>query len=180
MPIHCNHGLKDHFREGLTISPTPVAPPDPSNFEFGTFYWQDGLIAHAVPKGWKWPIAMNLRMQWNLWYYGERNTTNRIRPYRFISREFDLVTKNDKQAQTRAHQMIKRIDQIIIYNNFLPENVEKITDLPLDKADEVFQKAFPLLLQCLYGNKKCRNPNDVSVGRLHNLSLKERREPDNV
>jgi hypothetical protein len=35
-----------------------------------TWDWNDGILMHYIPVGWRWPTGITTKQVWDLWYYG--------------------------------------------------------------------------------------------------------------
>ena len=93
---------------------------------------------------------------WDFWYFGD--SSSKIQPYKKLGGGHldDLQTKLDKVNFSRAKKVMGMLEDVISNQQLLPSTVSKISALDTRAADEVFEKAFPSVLQELYPNGKCK------------------------
>jgi hypothetical protein len=144
-------------------SPEPLpntegAVRDLSSMWWKQWNWNDGQIAHFVPPNWEFPGGTTVKKLWDLWYYGDQSTG--IRPYRLISRKFD-VKKKEHMRHTRASKVMDRIFTMIPVR--ADGSTVVISEMPLAEADCVFEVAYSCFLDGIYDTT-------VDRTRKHELS----------
>lgn len=82
---------------------------------------------------------------WDLWHYGDQSTG--IRPYRLISRQFD-VKKKDHMRHTRALKVMNRIISMVPFRDDGSPVV--ISQLSLSQGDVLFENAYSCYLDSIY------------------------------
>jgi len=158
--------LRQEIRDSRSISsgnPSPVeaSPPNSTSVgEFSTFHWNGQL--HMVPAGFRFPLTVNLKVIWDLWFYGNKDM--RIQPYRFIKAASDLEIKSDRAAFSKAKFVINRVIQNAQQSNLVGTGVNSICQLPKVSGDEVFNKAFVNCMQAILNN------GDMEKSRIGELS----------
>lgn len=142
-----------------------------------SFYWQDGLICHTVPRGWTFPTRKSLRTLWDLWYFGDM--TEGIRPYRLISAKFDLNDKDRKGPHLRARKIMRYLDDLTRGEDYmLPPGKSSVAELTCFENEELFARVLDVAIGQLYKGegKECKNKGALCYGTLYNaLCMKKRR-----
>ena len=57
---------------------------------------------HTVPLGWEFPVRVNVKKMWNLWYFGDKSTG--IRPYPIFKAR--VFTNNRLSDQLRRNTIL--------------------------------------------------------------------------
>ncbi|ETP10191.1 hypothetical protein F441_14113, partial [Phytophthora nicotianae CJ01A1] len=109
--------------------------------------WGDGKLAHAVPKGWKFPAHTSVKQLWNLWFFGNKDSG--IRPYKLLSKQHD-IKRSHQMRHSRTRKVMEYIVQLTKPPGALPGEVTDISSLQLAAADKVFGVVFHTLLSQLY------------------------------
>ena len=132
--------------------------------------WQDGLIAHYVPKGWRFPHRVNAKVIFDLWWRGDASIG--IRPFRLISKSHDICAQ-DVMHYTRARGVMNYLESILRdpANNILVDFRVSIGSLSVVEHDVAFNKAYEICLQRIYGGEigyNSRRHCDLCVGSIFN------------
>lgn len=123
-------------------NPDNVQVPETGVYEdkswWKTWFWNEDLSPHLVPFGWEFPSHLEMKLLWDLWYFGHRGTG--IRPYRLLRRKFDIGKYG--MRYTRAKGAVNFLNRIILEQNLLPEGVQSVSALTLAQSDLIYVEAF--------------------------------------
>ena len=144
---------------------------------FNSFYW--GGKHRMVPADFKFP-DVSVKNMWDFWYFGDSGS--KIQPYKKLGEGHldDLQTKLDKVNFSRAKKVMGMLEDVISNQQLLPSTVSKISALDTRAADEVFEKAFPSVLQELYPNGKCKRGHEVMYATLANRKYTKKLKPNST
>ncbi len=157
---------------GKSNTPTSsVSSQQDATHEWSAFNWNDGLLCHFVPKGFRLPSNLSLRLAWDLWYCGQKNYNGvqgqNIRPYRLLSRKFDICSEDDVQY-TRIKCCIQQLEEMSGQQHLISDHqniCSHISSLSADERDELFRKCYNILIKSVHD--KCeiqiRRPYDLSI-----------------
>jgi hypothetical protein len=118
----------------------PSTPASASAFE--TFTWGGRL--HPVPQGFKFPVTLDVKTLWELWWYGD--TSNGIRPYHHI-KGFDLQGSSNLTAFCKAKKVLKRIESLARQNGCV--HISHLTEISKVDDDRAFSVSYVKLLEYL-------------------------------
>ncbi len=137
------------------------------------FQWDDGLIGHMVPKGWKFPANCTCKTLFDFWYHGI--FSEGIRPLKRLSRRFDIAAA-DMMQFSRAATVMTIIEKIILSptHHLMPQGKTNINDITIVEGDAAFNEAYKLLISVLYSGKKSYREEQISYGRIYNLICQSR------
>ena len=138
-------------REAPTIE-TPVVQQE----TFQHFCW--GERFHPVPEDFQFPQPLDVKTIWDLWWYGD--ISKRIRPYHFI-KAFDLQTKVESSALSKARKVISRIEQV----GRTEPGGKVVSQMTKTESDEFFTRSF-LLLTAELGRS-----HQVAIGELSYITV---------
>jgi predicted DNA-binding protein len=154
-----------------TTLPTTATESGPEQV-WRTWDWNDGLIAHFVPKGWEFPARLTVKMLWDLWWFGDRSTG--IRPLSKINFEVELL--QHRMRQSRAKSVIEYCVGIVNDARLLPDRVSAVSSLSVGQSDTVFDSMYEQLIQNLYPPDRMPGiPLEICYGTVYNLKPKPAR-----
>ena len=155
--------------------------------DYDTFSWANPRYAkmedqptwHPVPKGFVLTKS-NVFDGWILWHFGNPRyetgnppTIKKIAPYSQMN-QVDLDLKSEAQQLSRMKSVMEQIDAVAYENGHLPQAVQ-ICTLTFTEARGVFEQAFPLVLQRLYGDTGGKRLGSQSIKTLYELQLKKKK-----
>jgi hypothetical protein len=149
-----------HVEQQQSIIAVQTNEPD-----FLTFTWNGRL--HPVPEGFRFPITVDVKTLWELWWYGDK--PKRIRPYRHI-KSFDLVGNKDVSAFCKAKKVINSIEAIGRRKGvFSGTSLGEMSKVDNDRG---FSVSFVHLLEVL-GRGKSVGEGELSYITLYDLIQKK-------
>jgi hypothetical protein len=146
------------------VEPEAPATPTQQNLVFETFLW--GGHFHMVPNDFIFPVTINVKTMWGLWYYGNKDT--KIQPYRFIKGKLDLQIIKDRAALSKAKYVFSQLEIITRELNLLPHGATLVS-LPTPQSDAIFDEVFPTLMQKVYINIEGKRIGEISYIRVYDL-----------
>ena len=144
-----------------------------------SWHWSNsGVVLHFVPQDFSFPSRITVKTLFDLWHHGNYNSG--IRPYRMISRKFDIARK-EHMIYSRASSIMDVIEGYIRAEN-PPElltgdgTYKIIEDLPMPVSDRLFQAAFNKLVAELYPDIDRRGRVDeTAYGTFYNRYVEFKR-----
>ena len=133
-----------------------------------TWDWNDGLICHHVPPGWRFPDGLTTKTLWDLWWFGERSTG--IRPYCKLKKHID-IPKEQHMQYTRAKKVMEYLNKLFVQMNALQGNSD-IQSISIAESDRVFEKIHEKAIEELYAGTKESRVEEISYGRMYNVLCK--------
>jgi len=128
----------------------------------GTVHYWRGVDdhVHVVPYGFRFP-SYTCFVMWQLWFFG--NAAENICPYKSVNRKFDLTTGICKTNQSRTKGIMNKLVKIAINGG----KIQRSSDITQDNHSEVFDYAYPLLLNALYAcMSMCLRDPKISTSTL--------------
>jgi hypothetical protein len=128
----------------------------------GEFHlWSDNDRSRRVPYNFSWPTQPAFVM-WDLWFFGDKE--ERICPYRWISGRDDLRSIGCRSYRSRTGKIMQQLVDIAISE----ELIEGAADITIQNGSDIFDIAYPLLIDMLYGEKTPTRPEDIIITTLYN------------
>jgi hypothetical protein len=162
--------LNDFVTNSRAVEPSTITTPPPST-GFETFTW-GGKMGRYTPPDFIFPVE-TARTMWELWHYGHAEL--RIRPYKCLRdpRHTDEVSRDGKRCTnfSKAAKIMNALGEICVREKFV-NAVENITNLGYEKGREIFDKAYPILLQDLFQDKIPTRSFEMKYTTLYNAYSK--------
>lgn len=113
---------------------------------------------------------MTVKTLWDMWWFGDRSTG--IRPFKDMSLSIETQEKHSMRV-SRARMVIEFCHEVLLR---LPENVNIVSKLSLEKNDRIFEKMFEYAIEKLYeGKDKPGRPLELCYGTIYNHIPKKSR-----
>ena len=120
-----------------------------------------------TPPDFRFPTGLPAATMWRLWLYGNRALG--IRPYRFLRSQQDITKQGTDRGQySRAKNIMKFIEKVVIDEHFLPENVASVFLLVDAQSDVVFNRVFEYLRGQNFFSKENVREKELSYGTMYN------------
>jgi hypothetical protein len=160
----------------LTVAGLAQAPPESSSSATpgvadcnGSKLWlwahpkdKNQAAFHRCPQSFRFPVAPPKTM-WFLWNFG--NADQGICPYVLV-KDRDLFDPRDEQALCKTRKVMKSLIEVANAHNLLPADAT-LASLSRAQSSDVFDKAFPILIEEIYGARAQKRKAEQSISTLY-------------